>query len=66
MAEQAFVNAFFRLRYLQLPMIYNVNVAMYSAYPDLWKRLQRDFKIVHFTVVKPFLNRSNSAFKIPL
>jgi inositol phosphorylceramide glucuronosyltransferase 1 len=66
MAEQAFLNAFFQLRYLQLPVIYNVNMAMYSAYPDLWKRLERDFKIVHFTVIKPFLKQSNSAYGIPL
>ena len=66
MAEQAFLNAFFQLRYLQLPVIYNVNLAMYSAYPDLWKRLQPDFKIVHFTLVKPFLKQSNSAYEFPL
>lgn len=66
MAEQAFLNAFFQLRYLQLPLIYNVNLAMYSAYPDLWKQLQSDFKIVHFTLVKPFLNQSNKAYDFPL
>ena len=66
MAEQAFLNAFFQLRYLQLPMIYNVNLAMYSVYPDLWKRLQPDFKIVHFTLVKPFLKQSNKAYDLPL
>ena len=66
MAEQAFLNAFFQLRYLQLPMIYNVNLAMFSAYPDLWRRMRRDFKIVHFTLVKPFLKHSNSAYDIPL
>ena len=66
MADQAFLNAFFQLRYLQLPVIYNVNLAMYSAYPDLWTRLQGDFKIIHFTVVKPFLKQSNSGYDIPL
>lgn len=66
MAEQAFLNAFFQLRYLQLPVIYNVNLAMYSAYPDLWNRLQSDFKIVHFTLVKPFLKQSNAAYDVPV
>ncbi len=66
MAEQAFLNAFFQLRYLQLPLIYNVNLAMYSAYPDLWKNMQQDFKIVHFTLVKPFLKQSNNAYDVPL
>jgi glycogenin glucosyltransferase len=66
MAEQSFLNAFFQLRYLQLPLIYNVNLAMYPAYPDLWKKMQEDFKIVHFTIVKPFLNQSNSIYDVPL
>jgi len=56
MAEQAFLNAFYQLRYLQLPLIYNVNLALYSGYPDLWRILKKDFKIVHFTLNKPFLN----------
>ncbi|CAF0935595.1 unnamed protein product [Adineta ricciae] len=66
MAEEAFLNAFYQLRYLQLPLIYNVNLAMYPAYRDLWKRLQRDFKVVHFTLVKPFLKQSNTAYDVPL
>ena len=66
MAEQAFLNAFFQLRYLQLPVIYNVNLAMYSAYPDLWNILQSDFKVVHFTVFKPFLKQSNTAYEVPV
>ncbi|CAF1049637.1 unnamed protein product [Adineta ricciae] len=66
MAEQAFLNAFFQLRYLQLPLIYNVNLAMYSSYSDLWQRMQRDFRVVHFTLVKPFLKQSNNAYDVPL
>ena len=38
----------------------------------VWQCLQRiltfgrDFKIVHFTLVKPFLKKSNSAYEIPM
>lgn len=66
MAEQAFLNAFFQLRYLQLPLVYNVNLALYSKYPDLWQNMQDDFKVVHFTLVKPFLNQSDSKYRFPL
>ncbi|CAF4187491.1 unnamed protein product [Adineta steineri] len=66
MAEQAFLNAFFQLRYLELPIIYNVNLALYLAYPDLWKRMQPDFKIVHYTLTKPFLTKSDSKMEVPL
>ena len=58
MAEQEFLNQFFRLRYLQLPPIYNMNMAVYSTKEYLWNTLKSDFKIVHFTIEKPFmLNR---------
>ncbi|CAF1125530.1 unnamed protein product [Adineta steineri] len=66
MAEQAFLNAFFQLRYLELPIIYNVNLALYLAYPDLWKRMQPDFKIVHYTLTKPFLTKSDSKMEVLL
>ncbi|CAF3841643.1 unnamed protein product [Rotaria sp. Silwood1] len=66
MAEQAFLNAFFQLRYLQLPLIYNVNLAMYLAYPDLWTRMQSDFKIVHFTLVKPSRKELSGGYTVPV
>jgi lipopolysaccharide biosynthesis glycosyltransferase len=65
-AEQAFLNAFFQLRYLQLPIIYNANLALYATYPDLWKRMQSDFKIIHFTILKPFRGQADSAYSVPL
>jgi lipopolysaccharide biosynthesis glycosyltransferase len=55
MAEQEFLNQFFRLRYLQLPTIYNMNMAVYSTKQYLWETLKSDFKIVHFTIRKPFM-----------
>ena len=61
MAEQEFLNQFYRLRYLQLPTIYNMNMAVYSSKKYLWNTLRPDFKIVHFTIRKPFmLNRTNT------
>jgi lipopolysaccharide biosynthesis glycosyltransferase len=56
MAEQEFLNQFYRLRYLQLPTIYNMNMAVYSSQKYLWDTLKPDFKIVHFTIRKPFMS----------
>ncbi|CAF1341287.1 unnamed protein product [Rotaria sp. Silwood1] len=59
-AEQEFLNQFFRLRYLQLPTTYNMNMAIYSRNQYLWETLKPDFKIVHFTQRKPFLSNGKS------
>jgi len=60
MAEQEFLNQFFRLRYLQLPIIYNMNMAVYSSKQYLWNTLRSDFKIIHFTIRKPFMVNEKS------
>ena len=60
MAEQEFLNQFFRLRYLQLPTVYNMNMAVYSSKQHLWETLRPDFKIVHFTIRKPFMSDGKS------
>ncbi|CAF1444273.1 unnamed protein product [Rotaria sp. Silwood1] len=60
MAEQEFLNQFFRLRYLQLPTVYNMNMAVYSSKQYLWETLRPDFKIVHFTIRKPFMSDGKS------
>lgn len=60
MAEQEFLNQFFRLRYLELPTTYNMNMALYSSKPDLWEVLRPNFKVVHFTIRKPFMPNGKS------
>lgn len=57
-AEQSFLNEYFRFRYLRLPEIYNFNVAFWKRKPDLWEKLFTDMKIIHYTIIKPFLPES--------
>lgn len=64
-AEQELLNQFFRLRYLQLPPVYNTNIALYLRYPKIWKVLKPDFKVVHFTKYKPFLKRNTWSYNEP-
>lgn len=54
-AEQSFLNEYYRFRYISLPQTYNMNLAIYSKYPELWKILQPEFKVIHYTLMKPFL-----------
>jgi glycogenin glucosyltransferase len=64
-AEQAFLNEYFRFRYLQLPQIYNTNISIMNKYPHLWKVLLNDMKVVHYTSQKPFIKSNPGIFKEP-
>ena len=51
-ADQAFLNAVFRYRFLPLPFIYNANVISKMLEPVLWHQNQDMIAIVHYTVAK--------------
>jgi len=53
-AEQSFLNEYYRFRYISLPQTYNMNVAIYQKYPKLWEILRPEFKVIHYTLAKPF------------
>ncbi|KAI0691102.1 nucleotide-diphospho-sugar transferase [Cytidiella melzeri] len=54
-AEQAFLNQYFAGSTLTLPPIYNGNLAMKLRYPELWAGMQSELRVVHYTMVKPFV-----------
>ncbi|CCM03928.1 uncharacterized protein FIBRA_06080 [Fibroporia radiculosa] len=54
-AEQAFLNHYYGAEALRLPYAYNANLAIKMRQPDLWADLKREMRIVHYTLVKPFL-----------
>ncbi|KAJ7238341.1 nucleotide-diphospho-sugar transferase [Mycena haematopus] len=54
-AEQAFLNLYFGGTAMRLPYIYNANLAIKVRSPILWDRLEDEMRVVHYTVVKPFL-----------
>ena len=56
MAEQEFLNQFYPLRYLQLPTIYNMNMAVYSSKKYLWEKLKSS--------ISPFENHFSPVEKI--
>lgn len=54
-AEQAFLNLYFGGKGVRLPYVYNANLAMKRRSPALWDGLKDEMRIVHYTMVKPFL-----------
>lgn len=54
-AEQAFLNVFYSASALRLPYAYNANLAIKTRSATMWESLKKEMRIVHFTLVKPFL-----------
>jgi glycogenin glucosyltransferase len=59
-AEQASLNLYFGGSALRLSYVYNVNLAIKSRSPVLWNGLVDEMRIVHYTVVKPFLHNGHA------
>ncbi|KAI0919068.1 hypothetical protein AcV5_002081 [Taiwanofungus camphoratus] len=54
-AEQSFLNHYFGAEAVRLPYAYNANLAIKRRKRSLWEELRREVRIVHYTLVKPFL-----------
>ncbi|GJE99559.1 glycosyltransferase family 8 protein [Phanerochaete sordida] len=54
-AEQAFLNQFFGADAARLPLAYNANLAAKRRAPALWAALRAHVRVLHYTVVKPFV-----------
>lgn len=53
-AEQAFLNLYFGVEALRLPYAYGGNLAIKERSDEMWAGMQKDLRIVHYTLVKPF------------
>ncbi|KAH8111456.1 nucleotide-diphospho-sugar transferase [Phellopilus nigrolimitatus] len=53
-AEQGFLNTYFAVHVVRLPYIYNANLALKRRNADIWHAIEKDMRIVHYTLVKPF------------
>lgn len=53
-AEQAFLNLYFGVEALRLPYAYGGNLAIKERSEDMWAGIQKDLRVVHYTLVKPF------------
>ncbi|EKM50576.1 glycosyltransferase family 8 protein [Phanerochaete carnosa HHB-10118-sp] len=55
-AEQAFLNQYFATDVLRLPLAYNGNLVIKERTPNVWDSLQGEMRIIHYTMIKPFLS----------
>jgi glycogenin glucosyltransferase len=60
-ADQAFLNLYFGGKTLQLPYAYNANLAIKRRSLALWQGLREEMRVVHYTLVKPFLHETHTS-----
>ncbi|PCH35803.1 glycosyltransferase family 8 protein [Wolfiporia cocos MD-104 SS10] len=65
-ADQAFLNQYFAADALRLPYAYNANLAIKKRKPEMWADLKHRARIVHYTLVKPFLAEADNSGKTPV
>ncbi|KAG6816862.1 hypothetical protein H0H87_002348 [Tephrocybe sp. NHM501043] len=63
-AEQAFLNLFFAGSAVRLPYAYNANLAIKRASPALWAAMEEEMRVVHYTLVKPFVDERDRSGKL--
>lgn len=62
-AEQSFLNHYYGAEVVRLPYAYNANLAIKSRKPEVWADVKREARIVHYTLVKPFLAEDDNSGK---
>ncbi|OSX61765.1 glycosyltransferase family 8 protein [Postia placenta MAD-698-R-SB12] len=62
-AEQSFLNHYYGAEAVRLPYAYNANLAIKKRKPELWADVKREARIVHYTLVKPFLKEWDNSGK---
>lgn len=53
-AEQSYLNHYFGAQSVRLPYAYGGNLAIKERSPEMWKAMQADMRIIHYTLTKPF------------
>jgi len=61
LADQAFLNQYFAADAVRLPYAYNANLAIKKRKPAMWADLKTRARIVHYTLVKPFLAEEDNS-----
>ena len=55
-AEQGLLNTLFNESFYHLPFIFNGNLISKACEPELWEQISPTLSIVHFTIVKGWMN----------
>lgn len=54
-AEQGFLNHVYKDQWTKLAPQFGANLAIYSRQPATWAEIKADLRVIHFTLVKPWL-----------
>ncbi|KAF5336680.1 hypothetical protein D9758_015685 [Tetrapyrgos nigripes] len=57
-AEQAFLNLYFGAKMVRLPYAYNANIVVKERSLKMWEELKDTMKVIHYSVIKPFWDKS--------
>ncbi|TFY60036.1 hypothetical protein EVJ58_g5400 [Rhodofomes roseus] len=60
-ADQAFLNQYYAASAVRLPYAYNANLAIKVRKPAMWEDLWKRARVVHYTLVKPFLAEADNS-----
>ncbi|EMD32925.1 glycosyltransferase family 8 protein [Gelatoporia subvermispora B] len=66
MAEQAFLNLYYAANAVRLPYVYNANLAIKSKKVIVWEDIWTQTRIVHYTLVKPFLDDADWSLAVEI
>lgn len=53
-AEQSYLNHYFGAQAVRLPYAYGGNLAIKERSPEMWSAMQKELRIIHYTLNKPF------------
>ena len=53
-AEQTYLNLYYGSQVLRLPHVYNGNLAIKARAMPYWNAIQKQLRIIHYTLAKPF------------
>jgi len=62
-ADQGFLNQYFAADVVRLPYEYNANLAIKKRKPEMWSGIKKQIRIVHYTLVKPFISEKDNSGK---
>lgn len=63
-AEQSYLNHFYGAEAIRLPFAYNGNLAIKKRTPKLWDGILPELRVVHYTMIKPFLGNDYAQVKL--
>jgi lipopolysaccharide biosynthesis glycosyltransferase len=62
LSEQGLLNVVYENKWFEIGFEYNANLAVYTQLREFWKQREGFINVIHFTMIKPWQNKSCSEF----